>query len=81
MIGLTKMKDKKDMHGRGGDAIVAGDGATVDLHNQGVVKAGKGGSGGGGGDAIYVSPGVKIKIINRGVIAGGDAGGAKTGDA
>ena len=40
------MKDKKDMHGRGGDAIVAGDGAAVDLHNQGVVKAGKGGSGG-----------------------------------
>ena len=70
---------KQSSLGRGGNAITAGDGAMVDLSNVGggIVRAGKGGTGGSGGDAIHVAPGVSIKIINEGLIAGGDAGDAK----
>jgi hypothetical protein len=66
----------KKAQGQGGNAIVVGKDGVVDLQNDGdgIVRAGKGGTGGGGGDAIHVSPGVKITIRNSGVIAGGDAG-------
>jgi hypothetical protein len=80
LIGVVSMKNKRT-DGRGGNAITAGDGAAIDLHNQGIVRAGKGGKGGSGGDAVYVDPGVKITIINHGVIAGGDAGSNKDGGA
>jgi hypothetical protein len=81
LIG-TLVMNKKGLLGRGGNAIVAGENAAVDLRNDegGTVIAGKGGTGGSGGDAVYVDPGVKIKIINRGVIAGGDAGGSNPKD-
>lgn len=72
--GLVRMKDKNQENGRGGNAIVAGENAVVDLDNQGLVQAGKGGTGGSGGDAIHVAAGVKLTIVNKGIIAGGDAG-------
>jgi hypothetical protein len=72
LIGVMMMKKKGQ--GRGGNAVVAGESAAVDLHNEGTVQAGKGGTGGSGGDAIHVASGVRITIVNRGVIAGGDAG-------
>jgi hypothetical protein len=65
--------------GRGGSAVTAGKGAIVDVSNvgDGVVRAGKGGTGGHGGNAISVALGVRLTIRNTGVIAGGDAGGAE----
>jgi hypothetical protein len=69
--------DRKSPHamlGHGGAAIRTEDTANLHLENQGVVRAGAGGTGGSGGDAIHIANGVQVTIINKGVIAGGNAG-------
>ena len=60
--------------GQGGAAIRVEDTTDLHLDNQGIVRAGAGGTGGSGGDAIRVTSGVKVTIVNKGVIVGGNAG-------
>lgn len=60
--------------GQGGAAIRTEDTANLHLDNQGVVRAGAGGTRGSGGDAVHVANGVQVTIVNKGVIAGGNAG-------
>lgn len=67
-------KSPQPMLGQGGAAIRTKDTANLHLDNQGVVRAGAGGTGGSGGDAIHIANGVQVTIINKGVIAGGNAG-------
>ncbi len=70
----TFMNDKKELEGKGGNAIVGGKNSDIEVFNEGEISAGEGGTGGNGGDAFHVSEGVKVKIINQGVIRGGNAG-------
>ena len=71
---FANKKSPQAMPGQGGAAIRTEDTANLHLDNQGVVRAGAGGTGGSGGDAIHVANGVQVTIINKGVIAGGNAG-------
>ena len=71
---LAEKRTKPYAQGKGGAAIRTEDTANLHLANEGIVRAGAGGSGGSGGDAIHVANGVKVTIINKGVIAGGNAG-------
>ena len=68
------MSDKKELQGKGGNAIVGGENSDIEVYNEGEISAGDGGTVGNGGDAFHVSEGVKVRIINQGVIRGGNAG-------